>query len=216
MLRRSYAFVLLFDSTLPSRRIIKQPRHPIPDPKRYHTTSNLHSKHPDRESILLHRPPRHQYQIQNREIRTPRDLPLVPSHESHQPQCSQNLKYSFEQSSRTGKDDCETRFEQACLLVESWQSMARAGDDAGELRERVEEVEDLGEEEEEERLAEVAEDTDDCEGHSAEVTEGVPDEGTGGVPVIRRVSVVEEYWKVGTDQLCLSSPRQTPMSGSMR
>ena len=76
------------------------------------------------------------------------------------------------------------RFEQARAGVESGQAVARTGDQAEELRGRVEEVEDLGDEEEEQGFGEVAQDADDGEDHAGEVAVRVPDEDARRVPVV--------------------------------
>lgn len=64
--------------------------------------------------------------------------------------------------------------------------MARAGDEAKELGDRVAKVEDLGDHEEQQRLGKVAEDGDDDEHHAGKVAVRVADEDA------RRVLVVPE------------------------
>jgi hypothetical protein len=66
--------------------------------------------------------------------------------------------------------------------------VARAGDEAEDLRARVEEVEDLGDEKKAERLGEMAENTDNGEDHAGEVAVGVADKDLGRVPVVVKQS----------------------------
>lgn len=68
--------------------------------------------------------------------------------------------------------------------VEFWEAVARAGNEAEDLRAGVEEVEELRDEEQAERLGEVAEDADDGEDHAGEVAVGVADEDLCRVPVV--------------------------------
>jgi hypothetical protein len=83
-----------------------------------------------------------------------------------------------------GGPDGDGRLEKACAGVEVREAVARAGDEAEELRSGVEKVEELGNEKEAECLGEVAEDTDDGKDHSGEVAVGVTDEYLGGIPVM--------------------------------
>ena len=60
--------------------------------------------------------------------------------------------------------------------------MSRAGDEAKELRCRVEEIDDLRYEEEQHSLAKVAQNGNHCKRHPCEVAEGVSYKHTGRVP----------------------------------
>lgn len=78
----------------------------------------------------------------------------------------------------------DARLEEARPGVEARQTMARARDDAEQLRRAVEEVDDLRDEQEQQRLGEVAKDGYDGEDHAGEVTVGVADEDAGWVPIV--------------------------------
>ena len=57
----------------------------------------------------------------------------------------------------------------------------------------------------------------DGESHSGEITESIADERLGWVPVRRGVSTFDsDAGENVANQLCLSRPKQTPMSGSMK
>lgn len=75
-------------------------------------------------------------------------------------------------------------FEETGSGVELWETVARAGNQAKDLRCRVEEVEDLRNQEETQGLGKMAENTDDGENHSREVAVCVTHENFGGVPVV--------------------------------
>ncbi|KAF1737541.1 hypothetical protein CRV24_003161 [Beauveria bassiana] len=69
-------------------------------------------------------------------------------------------------------------------LQEAGHAVARARDEAKDLRRRVGKVEELRDEQEAERLGEVAEDADDGKDHAGKVAVGVADEDARGVPVV--------------------------------
>lgn len=76
--------------------------------------------------------------------------------------------------------------------------MPRTRDELEKLREGDEEIRDLGEEEEAEGFGEVPVHPNNGKGHAGEITEGVTDEGLGGIEVV--VEEAEDDADEGEDE----------------